>query len=159
MVNSGEAIVIHCADTPNGDHSYDQYDVNSWHAKRGFKRQAIVSLRGVTNPWLPHIGYHSLILMDGTEVPGRDQKEMGAHCKGMNDKAWGVCMMGRTEFTLAQWDTLAFVIERWMALGAKSVFGHREIDRGIGNKKTCPGFDVQKWLAGGKKPLEGHIHA
>jgi hypothetical protein len=148
-LNSITALVIHCADTPNGVDLYDATDIDRWHKERGFVRDK--SRTGA----LRHIGYHGVITIDGTWQPGRDWDEIGAHARGHNAYTWGVCLIGLDAFTVEQWSTLKRVAMDRMATapGRIRVLGHREFNPG----KSCPGFEVLDWLAGGMEPLAGHI--
>lgn len=70
-------IILHCTATKEGC-DYGVNDVDRWHKARGFKC----------------IGYHYLILLDGTVSPGRPVSEIGAHCTGHNANSIGVCYVG-----------------------------------------------------------------
>ncbi len=135
-------LVIHCADTPNGSTLYGIEDVRRWHKARGFT----------------DVGYHQVIHVDGSHHQGREDDEKGAHCWGINGVSVGICLMGKDEFTLHQWQTLAglFLYYREKYPGIK-VIGHRDKDYRIFNRKTCPGFGVGEWLAGGTSALAGHL--
>ena len=65
-----------------------------------------------------------------------------------------MCLIGTSAYGQAQWDALReevkalrgrFAIERF--------WSHNQITVG----KTCPGFSVREWIAGGMVPLNGHI--
>jgi hypothetical protein len=147
-------IVIHCADTPNGDPRYNATDIDRWHAENGWYR---VPGMGPHQP--QHIGYHYVIEVDGNVAPGRTLEEVGAHCRGANADSIGICMVGQDAFTLAQWAHLRGLVEgTWIKAGkGLTVHGHRDLLRPGDKPKTCPGFDVQAWLAGGMAPLDGHV--
>ena len=51
------------------------------------------------------IGYHKIILRDGTIENGRPEYWMGAHVKGKNNKSLGVCLIGRNQFTNRQFNS------------------------------------------------------
>lgn len=70
-------IIVHCTATKAGQH-FDVNDVRRWHLQRKFK----------------DIGYHFLILLDGTVQQGRPLAEAGAHCTGHNTNSIGVCYVG-----------------------------------------------------------------
>ncbi|MBQ9297341.1 MAG: N-acetylmuramoyl-L-alanine amidase [Paludibacteraceae bacterium] len=70
-------IIVHCTATKAGQH-FDVNDVRSWHLQRKFK----------------DIGYHFLVLLDGTVQQGRPLAEAGAHCTGHNTNSIGVCYVG-----------------------------------------------------------------
>jgi hypothetical protein len=60
--------------------------IDEWHARRGF------ACRDATGRTY-HIGYHFLILPDGTIERGRPETAMGAHARHHNDTL-GVCLVG-----------------------------------------------------------------
>lgn len=128
-------------------------DVNAWHRERGFRRSP--AFRARQNPALDAIGYHFLIYINGAIASGRHLDEIGAHAQGYNQKSVGVCMAGTDRFTLAQWETLSanvrLLMERYP--GAR-VIGHRDLPKVA---KSCPGFNVADWMAGGMAPLAGHV--
>lgn len=70
-------IILHCTATKEGV-NYNVNDVDKWHKARGFKG----------------IGYHYLILLDGTVMPGRPVNEIGAHTLGHNQNSIGICYVG-----------------------------------------------------------------
>lgn len=125
-----DTIIIHCTATPEG-RDVSVADVTAWHRRRGF----------VT------IGYHYLIGLDGTVMPGRPIEQIGAHCRGHNARSVGVCYVGglradgvtpadtRTE---AQRTALRRLVAELLGRfpGAR-VAGHREFAA-----KACPCFDV-----------------
>ena len=59
--------------------------ISKWHEARGFRAE----YRGQSY----HIGYHYLILPDGTVQRGRPDWMMGAHTSGHNDYL-GICLVG-----------------------------------------------------------------
>lgn len=71
-------IVIHCADTPKGKH-FDIKDIRKWHVEE----------RGWSD-----VGYHYVILLDGTIELGRPLETPGAHVKNHNSKSIGICYIG-----------------------------------------------------------------
>ena len=120
-------IIIHCSDTPNGrDDSAE--DINRWHIEKG----------------MDGIGYHYVIRVDGALENGRPEFWKGAHAYGHNSNSIGICLIGRDEYSSAQWRTLCVIVSRLTKKykGAE-VFGHNEI-----SDKSCPGFDVKKSLMG-----------
>ncbi len=191
-------IVIHCSATPSGKpvsqgtpgqagYMDAAHVFNTWHAQRGFMRQA--EARAAFNPSLASIGYHYVIDLSGDVVSGRSENEVGAHAAGFNANSIGICMVGGSEregrFTPAQWKALAKLVllvahvhrvpltapQRIGNAGAftlvNGVCGHRDVspDSDRDGKvephewlKTCPGFDVQDWLRGGLEPLANHLY-
>ena len=98
-------------------------EVRKWHIERGFV----------------NIGYHYLIRKNGDLETGRDERIVGAHCRGWNDKSIGIALEGHGDFeewTDEQTDTfrlLACFLK--MKHRIKDVLGHSEINK----NKTCPG--------------------
>lgn len=72
-----DEIIVHCTATKTGKH-FDVNDVRRWHWQRNFR----------------DIGYHYLVLLDGTVQQGRPVAEAGAHCTGHNTCSIGVCYVG-----------------------------------------------------------------
>ena len=143
-------VVIHCAGTPNspaGD-KWGIADVDTWHEARGWKRDDTFRQGSYR-----HCGYHKLIHTDGTTHLGRTLEEEGVHCKGLNGVSVGLCLLGTSQFTRAQWTSLrAEVVILTELLGRPlRVIGHAEHDPE--NKPGCPGFDVAQWLMGGMAPV------
>jgi len=158
-------LVIHCAATPNGRWT-DVSAINLWHRQRGFKRTAAVRHR--YQPMLDAIGYHWVIYTDGRRVPGRSPEELGAHAAGFNRDSLGICLVGTDKFTEVQWVALAALVRELCAQygiplqladpkdprGPRGVIGHGQLP---GVAKSCPGFDVRKWLAMGLNPDQSNI--
>lgn len=119
-------IIIHCSATPNGRPTTAD-DIHQWHLARGWSG----------------IGYHYIICVDGKVEAGRPEYWTGSHVKGHNTGSLGICMIGTDLFSLQQWESL-----RQLVGGLKfkypeaKVMGHNELT----SLKTCPNFDVQKWL-------------
>lgn len=176
-------IVVHCAATPNdrtlfsGTPGTARFrtpvdEIDLWHKQARFQRDSY--WRGRQNGPLGHIGYHYVIARNGALFSGRHHDEVGAHASGWNRGSLGVCLLGTDQFTDHQWAMLASNItslatyygiplqppelhtQGKVGVVAKpGICGHRDLP---GHRKTCPGFDVATWLAGGLAPLAGHIH-
>jgi N-acetylmuramoyl-L-alanine amidase len=130
-------IILHCSATPEG-RDVSVATINSWHLKRGWKE----------------IGYHYVILLDGTVENGRDVKKVGAHTSGHNQDSIGVCYVGgmdagnkKAKDTLNQAQEVAMV-NLIKALreehGPLTLHGHNEYAA-----KACPSFIVKnkfEWL-------------
>lgn len=145
-------IVMHCAATPNG-RPFRAHDIDAWHRDRGFRRTA--EWRSKWQPQLVSIGYHYVIEVDGALRAGRHIDEVGAQVKGHNSTTIGICIIGTTQFTPAQWATAAEIVtELRDKYPSAKICGHRDFP---GVAKLCPGFDVAKWVSGGLEPMEGHI--
>lgn len=72
-----DEIIIHCTATEEGV-SYTASDIDRWHKAKGWDC----------------IGYHFVVLLDGTVEAGRGVATVGAHCKGHNQRSIGVCYVG-----------------------------------------------------------------
>lgn len=150
-------IFIHCVDSPNGK-PVTAREVDRWHAERINKRE--LSGRDeehvkVFNSQYPYAAYHELILLSGEAVSLRGEDEPGSHASGHNQYSVAVCLVGTDKFTIAQWESLKWIVEDYMKrYGPLRVRGHYEVN----NVKSCPGFNISDWLAGGMEPLKGHIY-
>ena len=121
-------LVVHCSDTPD-DEDIGAREIHAMHLGFGWHG----------------VGYHRVIKRDGSVEQGRPDYWQGAHVYGHNEISLGVCMIGRHEFTAAQFDTLETVLRQWQKNHpAASICGHRDFSY---TDKTCPNFDVAKWCA------------
>jgi N-acetylmuramoyl-L-alanine amidase len=125
-------IIVHCAATPEGGH-YTAADIDRWHRARGWRS----------------IGYHAVVLLDGTIEPGRPVEQPGAHAVGHNHDTLAICYIGgvaadgrtpKDTRTERQRAALLQQIRAWMVehhIPVERVLGHRELDP----RKACPSFD------------------
>lgn len=103
------------------------------------------------------VGYHYLIEKVGGEVvitKGRMDTQVGAHCRGFNDRSLGICMVGNFDREEPSGDMLEMLIRLVLSLQeiynipSAKVIGHRETYMLLGKpvEKTCPGekFDMDK---------------
>lgn len=163
-----DLVVVHYSATPDGQR-VSALEIDKWHAKRGFKRDYAARLGedawgnpryAMHQPHLRAIGYHFVVLANGAVESGRRLTETGAHAKGVNDRAIGVCLVGLGRFSLPQWTTLRALIESLQrdrerdGLPPLRVIGHREVP---GANTHCPGFDVRDWIDGGMAPPPAHL--
>lgn len=133
-----DTVVIHCADTPS-TMDIGAEEIRSWHVN--------------DNGW-KDIGYHYVIRRDGTIEKGRNIETVGSHVYGHNKNSVGICLIGGKPikgqkrdinlFTVEQLESLETLLYNLKALLQTSfkIVGHCDLDR----KKTCPNFNVQKWL-------------
>lgn len=141
-------IVIHCSATREGQ-KHTAADIDRWHKAQGWNG----------------IGYHHVVLLDGTVQKGRDESAAGSHVKGFNANSIGVVYIGglaangvtpKDTRTEAQKKSLAALIKSLKVKypGAK-VVGHRDLSPdkdkdGVVEPhewlKACPSFDVSSWL-------------
>lgn len=159
-----DTLVIHCAATPDGRWA-SVLDVDYWHGRAGFRRQPASEVARKHNPELRHIGYHWVIYTNGGLATGRHPSEVGAHARGLNAASLGLCLVGTSRYSPAQWEQLAAQVRHLCALyhvplqhanaanGWRGVCGHRD----AGANKTCPGFDVAAWLAADLQPRPENI--
>ena len=74
-------IIVHCTATPEGQ-AQTIAQIRADHKKRGYS----------------DVGYHYVILLDGTIALGRDVDYVGAHCKNYNAYSIGVSYVGGLEY-------------------------------------------------------------
>lgn len=154
-----DSIIIHCSATPNG-RPLSVDTIRSWHKDRGFE----------------DIGYHYVILVDGSVANGRPVEQVGAHCLGWNARSIGICMVGGVagpdaknpgQYSPAQWSSLVRLIEDLRSkYSINIILGHRDTSPdknkdGVVTSdewiKLCPSFDVHEWLMNGMKPFEINV--
>lgn len=129
-----DEIIVHCTATRAGQR-FTVVDVRKWHLERGFN----------------DIGYHFLVLLDGTIQSGRPIDKTGAHCKGHNQNSIGVCYVGGLDKDGKPCDTRTTEQKEsllWLLKDLKSqypnavIHSHRDFA-----KKSCPCFDATKEYA------------
>lgn len=115
--------IIHCSDSERGDVP----TIRAWHLERGFA----------------DIGYHFVIRRDGVIEVGRQLHRIGAHCENHNHDSIGTCLIGKTDFTSAQFDSLRLLHEQMLMLFQGLVaYPHHAFN----GHKTCPNFNVDEVL-------------
>ena len=120
-------IVIHCSDSPQGRGDNAEV-IHRWHLENGWSG----------------IGYHKVILEDGSIENGRPLYWVGSHARGHNKSSIGICLIGDGEYTGHQYASLRGLIFNMLdRFPTAEVVGHCDLDSG----KTCPKFDVKKWWA------------
>lgn len=88
------------------------------------------------------IGYHKVILADGSEADGRPEGAIGAHALGANLESLGIVVVGDFDAgrpSTAQMNTLVALTANLMkkyAIGIDNVVPHRGVTAGT----TCPGL-------------------
>lgn len=127
-----DKIIIHCSDTPEG-RAVTVDEIRRWHKERGFS----------------DIGYHYVIMLDGSVCDGRPLEQAGAHCKGQNAHSISICYVGGCDLNRRPKDTRTDAQKTAMAglirelkrrFPMATIHGHNEFAN-----KACPSFDVQKW--------------
>ena len=120
-------IIIHCSATKEDKH-YTAKDIDRWHREQGYIM----------------IGYHYVILIDGTIESGRPLEQAGAHCKGHNAHSIGICYIGGLDHYGKPKDTRTPLQRKAMqqlidtlreVYPNATVHGHREFAN-----KDCPCF-------------------
>ena len=129
-------IIVHCTATPKG-RDYDAHSIDRMHINRDFAG----------------IGYHYLVLNDGSLERGRWVDAVGAHAAGNNLNTIGIAYVGGVDnnihplfdaMTPAQHDTLIQTLVQLIQLyGLKSsdILGHNELPKVA---KACPCLTMAK---------------
>ena len=126
-----QRIIIHCSATKPGQ-SCNAEIIDKWHKEKGYKC----------------IGYHYVILLDGTIEKGRDEQEKGSHCLGYNNDSIGICYVGglnkngnpEDTRTPEQKETLKNLIKDICSrYKIKDIAGHCDY-----YNKACPCFNVRE---------------
>jgi len=138
-------IVIHCAATREGE-NFTVKDVRKWH----------IEGRGWSD-----VGYHYIILLDGTVQSGRPVQKIGAHTKGYNNDSIGICYIGgldkegkaKDTRTPGQKKSLKKLVSDLKEIyDIEEIKGHRDYSPDVNHDgeitsdewmKECPCFDVQ----------------
>lgn len=116
-----DEIILHCSDSEFGDVKM----ITDWHKQRGFNT----------------IGYHFVILSDGSIEIGRDISSPGAHCLGHNKNSIGICLIGKNNFSQKQFETVKqLILTLKLKYKINSIVGHNHYDK----SKTCPNFNVSE---------------
>jgi N-acetylmuramoyl-L-alanine amidase len=127
-------IIIHCTATPEGRQIYID-DVRRWHIEE----------RGWSD-----VGYHFLILLDGTIQVGRPLERSGAHTRGHNTDSIGIAYVGgmsadgeqsipKDTRTEEQKKSLVDLLCELRLYYGGIIYGHRDF-----SSKACPSFDAKK---------------
>ena len=125
--NKIKFLIIHCSDTPDNE-DLSASDIHQMHLGFGWDG----------------IGYHKIIKRNGVIENGRPEFWKGAHTYGLNHKSLGVCLIGRNNFTKKQFNSLKRILIDWKNIYFNAqILGHCEA---IKTEKTCPNFDVSKFL-------------
>ena len=122
-------IILHCSATREGQ-AFTAKDIDRWHRRQGFQM----------------IGYHYVILLDGTVEIGRPEEKPGAHTYGHNANSIGICYIGGLDQDGKPCDTRTpqqrqamkqLIADLLRKFPNATVHGHREFAN-----KDCPCFDV-----------------
>lgn len=155
-----DEIIIHCSATKEGiNYSVDKIDA----AHKARKFSTYTDEKGK----IRYIGYHYIILLDGTIIKCRPESKIGCHASGHNTRSIGICYIGgldardsngkmikdtRTPQQKASLIKLIKDIKKRYGTIAR-VIGHRDISPDLNGNgiiepyefiKGCPCFDAIK---------------
>jgi N-acetyl-anhydromuramyl-L-alanine amidase AmpD len=145
MTVKHQGIIVHCTATRP-----------SWYEDKGFEAQLkeIEKWHVKDNGW-SSTGYHMIISRDGEISNTRPLGTSGAHARGHNNNI-GIALVGgfgsdaddvaTDHFTAPQLSKLYATIkdlQQQYDIRTDKIIGHNRV-----SSKACPGFRVQKWLAG-----------
>lgn len=125
-------IILHCSATREGQ-DISTETIRGWH----------VNERGWSD-----IGYHFVVLLDGTVDKARPVERQGAHVRGKNKGSIGVCYIGGCDADMNPKDTrtdlqkesLTELISYLMdSYEDATLHGHNEF-----SSKACPSFNVKE---------------
>jgi N-acetylmuramoyl-L-alanine amidase len=131
------SIAVHCSATKEGQH-FTAADIDKWHRAQGWAG----------------IGYHAVVLLDGTIEKGRSEAIAGSHVAGHNSNSLAICYIGGTDVngkpkdtrTPAQKASLLKKLKEWKAQHPNAVIqGHHDYP---GVTKACPSFNAKQEYAG-----------
>lgn len=107
-------------------------EINAWHKARDFTLSSLGF----------YVGYHYVILFDGTFVQTRRDEEIGCHTIP-NDGKIGICLTGNfmtDDPTIAQLVTLTDLVRKLkLAYNIPYIQGHRDF-----SNTQCPGDNLYK---------------
>lgn len=124
-------IIIHCSATKEGN-NVTASTIDQWHKDRGWKS----------------IGYHYVVMLDGTIEYGRSIYETGAHVKNHNEGSIGICYIGGLDSSMTAKDTRTPEQKESLLLLLKTlkkmhpeatIHGHNEF-----SAKACPCFNANE---------------
>lgn len=122
-------ITVHCSFSPQ-DRGDDAHTIDRWHREKGWSG----------------IGYHYVVLEDGTIQKGRWSDYAGAHAKGHNMHSIGICRIGgmdgwgyatndATPEQIEAITQLTYVLANIHNVETANIVGHTEIPN---VNKSCP---------------------
>jgi N-acetylmuramoyl-L-alanine amidase len=128
IVQVPKMITIHCADSRNGK-PYPLEQMRHDHLLRGFK----------------DIAYHKIIQPNGEVQDGRPLNIEGSHVSQHNKGNIGICLVGNTLFTQAQWNALRNTLDGIFltySIPKTELHCHYQFDTAIKQGKTCPNVPI-----------------
>ncbi len=123
MIRVIKSIIVHC-DANQSPH-WGIPELRKLHEERGFGG----------------IGYHFWIGFNGVLVATRPISIKGCHSFGHNEHSIGICLHGKDEFLIAQFDCLKRLIMKLMnqyEIPLSQIFPHNKF-----SSKSCPNFDLE----------------
>lgn len=128
-----DEIIVHCIATPEG-RAVSVDTIRSWHLANGWK----------------DIGYHYVVLLDGSLAPGRPEAQIGSHVAGHNTGTLGIVYVGGVASDGKTAKDTRTAVQKTMLIEAvkalmvkyptiKKITGHNQYAN-----KACPSFDVRK---------------
>ena len=119
-------LIVHCSDTSDTE-DIGASEIHKMHLSFGWDG----------------IGYHKIIRRDGLIENGRPEYWVGAHVYGKNNESLGVCLIGKNNFSIQQFNSLENILTNWKEKYKKAVItGHKD---SVKTEKTCPNFDIINW--------------
>ena len=141
-----ENIFLHCSARDAGTIT----TIRESHLARGFSE---VGYHYVILNGIPYESWGYISILDGQTHPGRrldddcwlESNEVGAHVLGRNHDSVGICMIGKTHFTIPQLisskSVCLYLMDRF-GLEVNDVLGHYEDPN---THKTCPNIPMDKY--------------
>lgn len=121
---------IHCSNSDNPNHDNIE-TIKRWHT--------LPIPKG--NSW-SDIGYHFVILRNGTIKKGRPLERIPASILGHNKGAIAICLTGKDDFTYQQFLSCAQLCAGFLGafkLDESDIIPHNKYDP----NKTCPNFPIE----------------
>ena len=123
-------IIVHSTATPSGMRATAS-DIDRWHRQKGYDG----------------IGYHFVVLHDGTIQAGRAVATIGAHCKGHNEHTIGVAYVGGLNSSKQSSDTRTQAQKLSLTALIKSLISQYPTIRKVSGHRdycntACPSFDA-----------------
>ena len=158
-------IILHCSATKEGK-NFQIEDVRNWHIwpkdyfedgqykytkykGKVYQNRKLLpeEVRGLHGNGWSDIGYHYVILLDGTVKEGKKEQQRGAHTKGYNKDSIGICYIGGLDENGNPKDTRTpeqkdSMIKLLVKLKQKymdaELCGHYQF-----SSKACPSFKIE----------------
>ena len=125
-----DSIIVHCSGPEWGTRD----GIDTFHRGKGWSEIGYHFV--IENGYAGH-GADYFADGDGRVVDGRSLEKAGAHAVGWNQRAVGICLVGRSEFSEKQFRALVGLVSE-LKVSVDRVLGHYEVNP----EKTCPNFDL-----------------